>query len=447
MTDFIWNLFSFVLALGILVFIHEYGHYWVAKKNGIRVLKFAVGFGKPIYTWRNKSGTDFVIGLIPLGGYVRMLDERIDEVSPEDKNVTFNNKTVLQRISVVAAGPMANFIFAIVVLFAVFMMGGKAVKPVVGKVDESSIAENSGLMVNDVILSIGGQETSTWESVNYALVEQVGKESFNLKVERNNSQSNLLVNSNGWGIEDGQVLQGLGIQPYRPKALLSLAFIADGSPAQAGGLLVKDKLLSINGVKLTSWQRTTEIISANAEQAMTVIIDRNGQNLTLTVTPENRPTKDGFSQGYLGIAPDVEKWPKGYVFDVQYGIFPALQKSVEQTWSFISLTFQMVGKLVTGDIGLNNLSGPISIAQGAGQSAESGLVNFLKFLALISINLGVVNLLPLPVLDGGHLMYFIIELIRGKPVSERVQEMGFKIGAFIIMMIMGIAIINDFGRL
>jgi len=445
--DFIWNLSSFIVALGILVFIHEYGHYWVAKKNGIKVLKFAVGFGKPIYTWRNKSGTDFVIGMIPLGGYVRMLDERVDDVLPEDKPFAFNNKKVTQRIAVIAAGPMANFIFAIVVLFAVLMMGGKAVKPVIGAVDASSISANAGVQGGDIILAVNDIKTPSWESANYALIEQVGKTSFNLVVDRNNSQTNLQLNSAGWEIDDGQILKGLGLQPFRPSPLLTIAFIAEGSPAQNGGLNVGDKLLTINDIDLKNWKQATEIIAENADKPLSVEVERNGQKTTVLITPKNRPTKDGFSRGYLGVAPDVEKWPKGYVFDVQYGIFRALQKSVEQTWSFISLTFQMVGKLVTGDIGLNNLSGPISIAQGAGQSAESGLVNFLKFLALISINLGVVNLLPLPVLDGGHLMYYFIELIRGKPVSERVQEMGFKIGAFILMMIMGIAIINDFGRL
>jgi regulator of sigma E protease len=427
LTDFIWNLFSFIVALGILVFVHEYGHYWVAKKNGIKVLKFAVGFGKPIYTWKNKAGTDFIIGIIPLGGYVRMLDERIDDVLPEDKQSAFNNKKVTQRIAVIAAGPMANFVFAIVILFAMFMMGGKAVKPVVGSVDAASISANAGVQAGDIILAVNNIETPSWESANYALIEQVGKASFNLVVSRDNNQTNLKMNSANWEIDDGQILKGLGLQPYRPTPLLTIALVADDSPAQNGGLNVSDKLLSINDISLESWKQTTEIIAGNADVPLNIEVERNGQKLTLLITPENRPTKSGFSQGYLGVAPDVEKWPKGYVFDVQYGIFPALKKSVEQTWSFISLTFQMVGKLVTGDIGLNNLSGPISIAQGAGQSAESGLVNFLKFLALISINLGVVNLLPLPVLDGGHLMYYFIELIRGKPVSDRVQEMGFKI--------------------
>lgn len=435
------------MALGILVFVHEYGHYWVAKRNGIKVLRFAVGFGKPIYSWKNKSGTDFVVGIIPLGGYVRMLDERIDEVPLEQRAEAFNNKKVSQRIAVIAAGPMANFVFAIVVLLAMYMMGGKAVKPVIGQVDAASIAANAGVKTNDVILAVNDTATSSWESASYALIEQVGKNSFTLTVEREAKQTQLNVLPNGWQIEDGQVLKGLGIQPFRPAPLLSLAYIAKGSPAELAGFQAGDTLQKINDVKVISWQQASEIFAQNADNILTVTVDRNGRSVLLNATLQNMPTKDGFSRGYLGVAPDVEKWPKGYVFDVQYGIFPALQKSVEKTWAFISLSFQMVGKLITGDIGLNNLSGPISIAQGAGQSAESGLVNFLKFLALISINLGVVNLLPLPVLDGGHLMYYLIELIRGKPVSDRVQEMGFRIGAFLLMMIMGIAIINDFGRL
>ena len=447
MSGFIWSLFSFIVALGILVFIHEFGHFWVARKNGIKVLRFAVGFGKPIYSWYDKQGTEYTIGLIPLGGYVRMLDTRVDEVEEKDLDVTFNNKKVTQRIAVVAAGPLANFVFAIFALLLMYLIGVPAVKPIVGQVEANSIAAEAGLLPVDEIVQVEDNKVVDWETTAFALLQQVGEDQITVTVRRDNLERQVKLITPDWTVDEGRVLAGLGITPYRPAATLTLQQIVEGSAAQKAGLQVNDTLVKMGETELTSWQDAVEIISNAPAQEIAVEILRDGQKITLNVRPDSRQTEDGFSQGYLGVAPVVENWPKGYVFEQQYAILPALQKSLERTWAITSLSFQMIGKLLTGDIGLNNLSGPISIAQGAGISAQSGIVYFLSFLALISVNLGVVNLLPLPVLDGGHLMYFFIELIRGKPVSERVQEMGFRIGAFVLMMIMGIAIINDFARL
>ena len=447
MTSFLISLLSFIVALGILVFIHEFGHFWVARKNGIKVLKFAVGFGKPIYRWYDKQGTEYSIGLIPLGGYVRMLDTRVDEVDEQDLGVTFNNKKVGQRIAVVAAGPMANFVFAVFALLLMYLIGVPAVKPVVGDIEKGSIAASAGLLPTDEITRVSDNQVVDWETTTFALLQQVGAEQVEVRVNRQGQDTKVVLNTRDWSVDDGRVLSGLGITPFRPKATLTIQQVVDNSAAQKAGILQGDTLVSFDGQELSGWPQAVEVISNAPGEIIRVKIIRDSMLLELKVKPDTRQTEDGFSQGYLGIAPVVENWPKGYVFEQQYGILPALQKSLERTWSLTSLSFQMIGKLLTGDIGLNNLSGPISIAQGAGVSAQSGIVYFLSFLALISINLGVVNLLPLPVLDGGHLMYFFIELIRGKPVSERVQEMGFRIGALVLMMIMGIAIINDFARL
>ena len=447
MSSFIVNLASFVVALGILVFVHEFGHFWVARRNNVKVLRFAVGFGKPIYSWHGKSGTEYVIGLIPLGGYVRMLDGRVDEVSENDRPFSFDSKRVTQRIAIVAAGPLANFIFAVFALLLMFLIGVPGIKPVVGETEPDSIVSRAGMLPYDEIVTIGDKSVNDWESANYAFLQHVGTEHLPVAVMRQGLEIKLELNTIDWRVNDGDLLRGLGLTPFRPAALLELAHVVKGSPAERDGLLVGDTLLAIDNTALTSWRQTTSLLADAADRRLTLLIKRGEQQLTLFVTPENRPTEDGFSQGYLGVAPKFESWPKGYVFNHQYGIFPALQKSLEKTWDLIALSFQMFGKLLTGKIGLDNLSGPIAIAQGAGISAQSGLVYFISFLALISVNLGVVNLLPLPVLDGGHLMYFFIELIRGKPVSDRVQEIGFRIGAFALMMIMGIALMNDFGRL
>lgn len=447
MIDFFWNLLSFVVALGILVFVHEYGHFWVARKNNVKVIRFAVGFGKPIYKWFGKTGTEYVIGCIPLGGYVRMLDGRVDDVAEADKPYSFDQKNVRQRIAIVAAGPLMNFIFAIFALLLMYLIGVPALKPVIGEVAPQSVAEQAGLKANDVILKINGAEVVDWEEASYALLNQMGENAVSIEYQRDNFTNQANVNIQDWTVSDGQLLKGLGITPFRPEPTLILSHVVADSAADVAGLKVGDELLVLGATPLTTWQQTTALISESAGKEMPLLINRDGKRLTLTVTPENRPTADGFSNGYLGVAPKFENWPKDYVFNHQYGILPALNKAIVKTYELIAMSFQTIGKLITGVIGLDNLSGPISIAQGAGISAQSGVVYFISFLALISVNLGVVNLLPLPILDGGHLMYFLIELIRGKPVSERVQEIGFRIGAFALLMIMGIALMNDFGRL
>lgn len=445
--DVLTSIVGFIVALGILVFVHEYGHFWVAKRNGVKVIRFAVGFGKPIYSWHGKDGTEYVIGMIPLGGYVRMLDGRVDQVLESEQHLAFDKKSVWQRIAIVAAGPMANFVFAILLVFVVLLHGTPALKPVVGNITANSIAQKGGLQLRDEILQINEQKVISWQEVTYALAAAVGDEQLHLVVEREGRTHNIFIDSKGWQLEDGDLMSGLGIEPFRPNATLNVAFVDESAPAGKAGVQAGDKIVTINGKLITEWQDAVDIFTNSANQTLSLEVQRGNEIIGFELKPDNRPTEDGFSRGYVGIAPQSEPWPKGYVFTNQYDILPAVFGSFVKTWELIELTFSMIGKFITGSIGLDNLSGPIAIAQGAGVSAQSGFVYFISFMALISVNLGVINLLPLPVLDGGHLMYFIIELIRGKPVSERVQEMGFRFGAMALMMIMGIALFNDFARL
>lgn len=445
--DILINIASFIVALGILVFVHEYGHYWVAKKNGVKVLRFAVGFGKPIYSWYGKDGTEYVIGAIPLGGYVRMLDGRVDKVEEADKPYAFDQKHVLRRIAIVAAGPLANFLFAILLIFFMLLMGVPAQKPVIGEVTANSPASAAGLQKHDVILSIDNKAIKTWQEANYAFIGAIGSETIELEIERGNRVLNPRLDSQAWTITESDLYGGLGLMPYRPEATLTLNFIEAESPADLAGLKVGDRLVAIDDKLLKSWSEAVSLLSELANQTVSITVQRDLEIVSTDVRFANRPTEDGFSRGYLGVIPKFEEWPKDYVFINHYAILPAIENAFLKTVDLIQLTFSMIGKFISGTIGMEHLSGPVAIAQGAGMSAQSGLIYFISFMALISVNLGVVNLLPLPVLDGGHLMYFIIELIRGKPVSERVQELGFRIGAVTLMLIMGIALFNDFGRL
>jgi regulator of sigma E protease len=451
MSGAIWNLLSFVVALGILVTVHEFGHFWVARKNGVLVKRFSIGFGKALIRWRDRQGTEFVIAAIPLGGYVRMLDDRVDPVLAEFKDLTFNSKTVWQRMAIIAAGPAANFIFAFFALWLMYMLGVQTIKPVVASVAEHSIAAQAKVPSNSQIISVNGHQATDANNVNLLLVEQLGRKQIELGLKDFSSGQTKTVrlDTTAWQFDPEQqsVFASLGLELERPQLLTELALIAEDSAAQRAGLQVNDKILQIDGEIIKQWTQVVSIVSNSPNQPLLLLIERNGRQLEISVTPASVEGKDGFSQGMLGVSPKVTPWKEGIVYTQRYGPIEAISAGFNHSWQLIRLSFVMIGKLITGDVSMKHLSGPISIAQGAGTTASIGFVAFLSFLALISVNLGVINLLPLPILDGGHLMYMLVELIRGKPVSEKAQEIGFRFGALLLLMLMGIAVLNDISRL
>jgi len=449
MIDFLWNLTSFVIALGILVTVHEFGHFWVARKNGVKVERFSVGFGKPLWRKTSAKGTEYVLAMIPLGGYVKMLDERVDEVLPEDKNNTFNSKTVYQRIAIVAAGPIANFIFALLALYLMFLIGVPSVKPIVGDIISDSIAEQAGLRKDVEIINVAGNATRNWQEVNLALIGKIGAEKIIIETQGPgiNYISTITLDTKSWQFSPDKVspLTSLGILPFKPKIYNELSTVEIGSPAEIAGLIAGDKPLSVNNNLVNDWQDFTEQIKRFPNKNVILEISRDGKKLTIVIKPQ-AITQNNQQIGYIGVAPKVEPWPSSSLIELAYGPIQALSESAQRTWNLTNLTVGMIGKLITGDVSIKNLSGPIGIAQGAGNSASHGFVYFLSFLALISINLGIINLLPLPVLDGGHLVYYVIELITGKEVSESTQAAGYKIGALALLLLMAIGLFNDFSR-
>ena len=449
MLAFFWSLGAFIIALGILVAVHEWGHFYVARRCGVQVERFSIGFGKPIWRKLSKSGTEYVIAMIPLGGYVRMLDERIDDVPADKADKAFNNKPVLQRMAIIAAGPGVNFVFAFFALWLMYLVGLETVKPVVKEVEPQSIAALAGIQPGDEIIKVGSRSTPDWEAVNLEVVSNIGSETAVVTVKNaSNVEKELTFTLNGWNFDPDieSPLSSLGLTPFRPDPTLTVGFVGEGSAAAQAGLQPGDKLVALDGNALASWNALVDYIVDNPGQTIALDVERDGQLQTLRATIARRDTPQGQS-GYLGVSPTFEPWPQGYVFTHQYGIIEAITKALDKTWRLMTLSVEMIGKLVTGDVSVKNLSGPISIAQGAGTSAGYGLAYFLSFLALISVNLGIINLLPLPMLDGGHLMFYTAELITGKPVPEAVQEWGYRIGGVLLFTIMGIAIINDIARI
>ncbi|MBB1289744.1 sigma E protease regulator RseP [Pseudoalteromonas sp. SR43-6] len=450
MFDFFWNLGSFILALGILVAIHEYGHFWVARKMGVKVLRFSIGFGKPLLKWHDKYNTEYVIAAIPLGGYVKMLDERVDDVPANQRHLSFNAKSVQARIAIVAAGPMANFLFAIFALAVMYMVGVQSVKPVVGSITEGSRAEQAGIMPSQHIIKIGDDDITTWQDATFALMSNLGEESVEVIVRDKNLQPRVkTLNLEGWKLDQQDVppLSSLGIVPFRPQATLTIAAVTKDSAAEHANLQVNDKILAVNGETISNWQQLVNLITQSANKSLQFSVKRQDTIKAITVTPKERIDNNGIEQGFLGVAPVVQQWPDGYVETRHYGPLDSIVRGTKETWRLITLSFDMIGNLITGQVSVKNLSGPVGIAVGAGTSVSYGLVAFLSFLALISVNLGVFNLLPLPVLDGGHLMYYIIELFRKKPVSEKTQEFGFKVGALLLIFLTCFALFNDVSRL
>ncbi|KKD58398.1 zinc metallopeptidase RseP [Grimontia sp. AD028] len=451
MSAILWNLLFFLIALGILIAVHEYGHFWVARKCGVKVERFSIGFGKSIWKKVGKDGTEYTLAMIPLGGYVKMLDERVDEVPESQKEHAFNNRPLWQRSAIVAAGPAANFLFAIAAYWLVMIIGVPAVKPIIGDVAPQSIAAQAGIEPGMELTEISGIKTPDWESVNFQLIAHIGDSEMTLAVKPDENAAYAIekkLDLATWSFdpESQSALRTLGMTPYRPEITKVLSNVVEGSAAEKAGLLVNDRLLSLGDKPVTEWSGVVETIRANPGQALPVLVERDGAEVSLTLTPDVNE-QDGKATGYAGFAPYVEPWPESHQLTLQHGPLDAIPAAMDKTWQVVSLTAGMIKKLFTGDVAVKNLSGPISIAKGAGMTADFGLVYFLGFLALISVNLGIINLLPLPVLDGGHLLFFGIEAVTRRPVSERVQDMGYRVGTAIIMALMAVAIFNDFARL
>ncbi|MGK2960344.1 MAG: sigma E protease regulator RseP [Candidatus Malihini olakiniferum] len=450
MMNVLWSLAAFIVALGILITVHEFGHFWVARCYGVKVERFSVGFGKALWRWRDRLGTEFVISIIPLGGYVKMLDERVDKVSPEQHYLSFNCKTVWQRAAIVSAGPIANFLFAVVAYWLVFIIGVPGVRPVVGEIVPNSIAAVAQMSPVVELKAVDGIETPDWDAVLLALIGKIGNNSVTIDIAPLGSSSIVrkTLDLRDWQFNPKKQdpASSLGMVPFMPQIDAVLTQIQQGSAAQKAGLQVGDRIVRFDKQPLTRWSLFASTIRDKPDVDIALDIERNGETLSLILTPDSKTTS-GRVEGFMGAAPKVITLPAEYQTVRQYGPLSAIYQAADKIWQLMRLTGSMLGKLITGDVKLNNLSGPISIAQYAGMSADYGLIYYLMFLALISVNLGIINFFPLPILDGGHLFFLLIEKLKGRPVSERVQHFCYRIGTVALMLLMGLALFNDFSRL
>lgn len=440
-------LFGAIIALGVLVTIHEFGHFWVARRCGVEVLRFSIGFGKPLIRWHDRLGTEYVIAMIPLGGYVKMLDEREadQQIPPERLPYAFNRKSVGKRMAIVFAGPAANFILAVLIFFVLALVGSKEPIPVVEKIVPESIASAAGLKPMSEIIAIDDVPTQTWGDVSLQLFKRLGESgSIIFRVKENNQEKQYSLIINDWlrGVAQPDVFSGIGIKPYRPTVQIFLNGVTVGGAADKAGLKSGDVLKSFNDQPITGFQMLTDEIKKLPNQEVKIGYERNGQNYVAKVRLMTMP--DNSSLGYMGIELSGKmNWPQTKLRHVNYGLGDSLIRSFEQTWAFSFVTLTSIKKIFTGQVSVKNLSGPISIVKVAGSSLSSGFLYFLKFLALFSISLGVLNLLPIPVLDGGHLLFYIIEWVRGRPISEEVQGMALQLGIFLMIGVMLFAIMND----
>ena len=447
----LYMLLGTLVTLGVLVTIHEYGHFWVARRCGVKVLRFSIGFGAPLVRWHDRHGTEFVLAMIPLGGYVKMLDEREAQISPAEQSQAFNRKTVGQRIAIVAAGPAANFALAFVLFWCLAMLGSEQVKPVIGEVTAESLAQDAGLQSGQEIIAVDGQAVSGWADVNLRLSQRIG-DSGNLRIEAqtagNSAASTYTVALNRWlhGAAEPNPVGELGIQPWRPQALAVVAQLDPNGPAQHAGVQLQDKIVAINGQSINDWQSVVNYVQTRPDATVELTVERAGQLKDLSVMLSAQGDNAG-QRGYLGVGVAGGEWPAEMLREVRFGPIEAVVEGVQRTWTMSALTLGSLKKMLFGQLSVKNLSGPITIAKVAGASAESGLRSFLSFMAYLSISLGVLNLLPIPVLDGGHLLFYLVELVRGRPLSDRVQGYGMQIGIALVVGVMLLAVINDLARL
>jgi regulator of sigma E protease len=444
---------AFLVALGLLIVFHEYGHYLAARFFDVKVLRFSVGFGRPIVSRRHgPDQTEWALGGFPFGGYVKMLDEREGPVAPAEAHRAFNRQPVSRRFVIVAAGPIANFLLAVLLYWGLFVSGMPGVKPIIGAPIPNSPAAAAGFEKGETLARIDGLPMRTWQDARWALLK-AGVARSAVKIEAVGAKGNVAVRTldlSGLGPEDldGEFIDTVGLTRFQPQLAPKVGQVLSGRPAEQAGIKPGDEIVAIDGVEIRHWEDVVRAISDAPGEKLEIEVRRaTGVEDILSVVPDV-VTENGRRVGRIGFAPFVDPAAmEDLRTEVRYGVFEGFTRAVARTWEMSLFSLQMMGKMIVGDVSLRNLSGPLTIADYAGQSAQMGWVPYLSFLALVSVSLGVLNLLPIPLLDGGHLMYYIAELIKGRPVSERALEMGQHVGIALLFTLMAFAIYNDITRL
>ena len=453
MNQFLFYLAAFALVLGVLIVVHEFGHYLVARWVGVKVLCFSVGFGKPLWSRRfGRDGTEWAIGAFPLGGYVRMLDEREGDVAPQEVHRSFNRQSVWRRMAIVAAGPAANFLLAILIYWGLFYQGAEELRPILGAPVAASAAYKAGFENGEVVRSVGGESVRTWQEMRWVLLRKAVNQD-RVEIEVINDRNEISVRrldvsparESGW---QGDALNNLGINPVRIRMPAVIGKVAPGSPAERDGLESGDTILEIDAKAMAYWSDVVRTVRDAPARSLNVLVLRQGKQRLIRVATDSTTDEQGRLIGRIGASVrEAGLVRKDLMVIVRYGPWDALIKAVDETWDKSVFSLVMIGKMITGEVSWRNISGPVTIADYAGQSARMGVDYYLKFLALVSISLAVLNLLPVPVLDGGHLLYYLVELIRRKPLSERVAELGQKAGMVLLVLLMAFAFYNDVNRL
>ncbi len=444
MTQFLWNTLFLLVSLGILVTFHEFGHFIVARWSGVRVLVFKIGFGKTIWRKIAKDGVSYEIGSIPLGGYVKMLDTRDQEVADSQFNQCFDKQSLWKRIAIVAAGPIANFVLAVLIFWWMFMLGQTKLAPVIDQVKPGSVAAQAGIEPMDEIIAIGDKAVATWSDAIIELLYYVGEnEPINISLKRENgNEKRVSLQVSEWieTKEGPEILDTLGISVYNIRLLPIIDSVEPESPAYDAGLQSGDQIIGFESQPVQNVAELVPLIHQNPGKMVAITVDRQGQELKFAVSLGQRQAEKTI--GFLGV-----RWQFSKHFrTVQYEFDQAFTKAIDHTRELIELSWSILVKLLTGKLSVNNLAGPATIADGAGSNASLGLVYFLGFLGAISVNLGFVNLLPIPMLDGGHLLFLMAEGISGRAIPERVQEAALRFGFTLVVLIMFIAIMNDISR-
>jgi len=452
MSGFFYYLVAFALILGVLVIVHEYGHYIVARSLGVKVLRFSVGFGRIVWSRRlGRDRTEWAIALFPLGGYVKMLDEREGPVAPEELPRSFNRQSVWRRMAIVAAGPIANLLLAIVVYWGLFSYGSEELRPVLGTPVAASAAAAAGIENGERVLKVGGEAVQTWQDMRWLLLRAAtDKDAVEFEVINPRSEIAIrrldlaAVKAQGW---EGDALEKLGIAFYRPRIAPVLGTLTAGSPAADAGLRPDDEVVLIDGKPIATWSEVVIAVRDSPGKRLEFVVLRRGERQAVAITPATARDK-GQTIGRIGAGvKDAGRSRSEQLITVRYGPAAALGKAIAETWDKSVFSLVMIGKMITGEVSWRNISGPVTIADYAGQSAKLGITYYLKFLALVSISLAVLNLLPIPILDGGHLLYYVVEIVKRRPLSERAMEIGQQIGLGLLCVLMAFAFYNDINRL